>query len=103
MILPRLRPRPLRSPSRGRSSTLGAALRVSPLVAPAVLVRRVLAALVEAPHQVVVGIERVVAGHAAADFQIARRRIAAVDEMMRIAPARRIAGAIARAQQLLAI
>src|SRR6267143_2219553 len=71
-------------------------------VAPAVLVRRYRPLLRFDPHQVVVGIERHVAIDAVANFQVLRRPRRAVDEVVRVALARRIARAHAGLQQLLA-
>src|ERR1700694_75666 len=71
-------------------------------IAPAVLVRSVRAVPAIAPHQVVVGIERVVAVDAVADLEIHRGYPSAVDEMVRVALPRRIACAHARAHRLFA-
>src|SRR5882762_5275156 len=71
-------------------------------VGPPILVRRYRPLLRFDPHQVVVGIERSVAIEPRAHLEVARRPRRAVDEMMRIAFARRIARARARLQHLLA-
>src|SRR5947199_2694903 len=76
--------------------------RTSIGIAPAVLVRRVFAVAGIAPQQIVVGVERVVAVDAIANLEIYRGYRAAVDEMVRVALGRRIAGTHARAQRLLA-
>jgi hypothetical protein len=54
------------------------------------------------PHQVVVGIVGVVAVDAAADLEIAGRHVPAVDEVVAVAPAGRVAGALPGAEHLLA-
>src|SRR6266436_4675287 len=60
-------------------------------VGPPILVRRYRPLLRFDPHQVVVGIERSVAIEPRADLEVSRRTRRAVDEMMRVALARRIA------------
>src|SRR6266536_1002849 len=62
-------------------------------IAASVLVRGELALLVLAPHEVVIRIERSVAGRPVADLEIDSRVAAAIDEMVRVPAAGRIAGA----------
>src|SRR5437773_6910975 len=71
-------------------------------VGPPVLVRCCRPLLGFDPHQVVVGIEPHVAIDAVADFQVLCRPRRAVDEVVRVALARRIARAHAGLQHLLA-
>src|SRR6516164_1942793 len=70
-------------------------------VTPSVLVRRVLAIAIVAPHDVVIRIEGVVAFDPVADLEIGRRLVAAVDEVMRVTVPRRVARAGAGRERLL--
>src|SRR5467141_2827932 len=71
-------------------------------VGPPILVRRHRARLGFDPHEVIVRVERRVAIEPRADLEVSRRTRRAVDEMMRVALARRIARARACPQRLLA-
>src|SRR5215470_15739826 len=71
-------------------------------VTTSVLVRRVLAIAIVAPHDVVIGIESVVAFDPAPDLEIAGRLVAAIDEVMRVAAPGRVARAGTGGKRLLA-
>src|SRR4030095_10180484 len=72
-------------------------------IAAAVLARGELSVLVLAPHQVVVGIKRVIAGRVGADLEVAHGRRAPIDEVMRVAGAARVACAHSGGEDLLAL